>query len=39
MPKKNYPVQLSDEEYIQLRQDVRERTQSARAMNRARMLL
>lgn len=39
MPKKTYSVQLRDEEYLQLRQYVRKGNQSARAMNRARILL
>lgn len=39
MPKKTYSVQLRDEEYLQLRQYVREGNKSARAMNRARILL
>jgi transposase len=39
MPKKTSSVQLRDEEYLHLRQYVREGHQSARAMNRARILL
>lgn len=39
MPKKNYHIQLSDEEYIQLRQHVRDGRKSARTIHRARILL
>lgn len=39
MSKKNHIIKLSDEEYIQLRQHVRNKGQSARAINRARILL
>lgn len=39
MPKKSYAIQLSDEEYMQLRHHVREGRKSSRAINRARMLL
>lgn len=39
MPKKNYHIKLSDQEYIQLRQDVRDSGQCARVINRARVLL
>jgi transposase len=39
MPKKSYTIRLSDEEYIQLRQYVREGRKSSRAINRARILL
>ena len=39
MPKRNYHIKLSDEEYIRLRQHVRDGKTSARASNRARILL
>jgi len=39
MPKKLYPVQLGDEEYLQLRQYVEGGNKPARAINRARILL
>src|SRR6266566_4388899 len=39
MPKKSQVIQLSDEEYIQLRQYVREGKKSSRAITRARVLL
>jgi transposase len=39
MPKKSRVIQLSDEEYIQLRQYVREGKKSSRALTRARVLL
>ena len=39
MPKRNYHIKLSDEEYIRLRQHVRDGKKSARAINRARILL
>jgi transposase len=39
MPKKNYYLTLSDEEYIRLRQHVRDGRKSARTINRARILL
>ena len=39
MPKKNYHVQLTDDEYIRLRQYVRDGGKSARVVNRARILL
>ncbi len=39
MPKKSQAIKLSDEEYIQLRQHVREGRKSSRAINRARILL
>lgn len=39
MPKKSQVIQLSDEEYIQLRQYVREGKKSSRALTRARVLL
>lgn len=39
MPKKIYPVKLKDEEYIQLRQYVRDGDKTARVINRARILL
>lgn len=39
MPKKNYHVKLRDEEYIQLRQYVRDGGKPARFVNRARILL
>lgn len=39
MPKKNQIIQLSDEEYIQLHQYVREGKKSSRAITRARVLL
>jgi putative transposase len=39
MPKKSQGIRLSDEEYIQLRQYVREGKKSSRAITRARVLL
>jgi hypothetical protein len=39
MPKKTYGIQLSDQEYITLRQYVKDRGTSARVINRARILL
>jgi transposase len=39
MPKKTYRIQLSEEEYIILRQYVQERGTPARVINRARILL
>jgi transposase len=39
MPKKSYTIRLSDEEYIQLRQYVRDGRKSSRALNHARILL
>jgi len=39
MPKKSQAIKLSDEEYLQLRQPVREGRKSSRAINRARILL
>ena len=39
MPKKSYHVKLTDKEYIQLRQYVRDGTKSIRTINRARILL
>src|SRR5262249_51049037 len=39
MPKKSQVIQLSDDEYIQLRQYVREGKKSSRAITRARVLL
>ncbi len=39
MPNKVYPVQLSDEEYLQLHQYVQRGHKSARAITRARILL
>jgi transposase len=39
MPKNNYYIKLRDEEYIQLRQHIREGRKSARTINRARILL
>jgi transposase len=39
MPKKTYRIQLSDEEYITLRQYVKGRGTPARVINRARILL
>jgi transposase len=39
MPKKSQVIQLSDEEYIQLRQYVRKGKKSSRAITRARVLL
>lgn len=38
MPKKTYCIQLSDQEYITLRQYVKDRGTSARVINRARIL-
>lgn len=39
MPEKRYPIQLSEEERQQLQQYVKRGKKSARAMNRARILL
>jgi hypothetical protein len=39
MPRKTYCIQLSDQEYITLRQYVKDRGTSARVINRARLLL
>lgn len=39
VPRKTYRIQLSDQEYITLRQYVKDRGTPARVINRARILL